>query len=83
MNYIIKRIFYSNKNKDNIVGIIICTKDANDMNYNVYKNGSDGLKRIDLNGNHSYLPFTTKQLIETFLNDYTNSYFNDCYYEEE
>lgn len=78
-----QRIFFTDSSKSNIVGIILCTKIGNDIEYNVYKNNGSGLKLLDINGSHSYVPSTTKQVMDSFVKDYTNNYFSDCYYEEE
>lgn len=75
-------LIYSDDKKQNIVGIICYSKKDDDVNFEVYKASDNGLKHLDLIGNHIYNQIVDQTLIDKFIEGYVTEYFNGCYYEK-
>lgn len=76
------RIFYSDSNEKNIIGLIHCYENSDDIEYKVYMKSDNGLNRLDLNGNHSYKPSTTDEAIIRYIDSYTREYFENCHFKD-
>ncbi len=75
-------LFFSNESKFEIIGIISCYKDHDDIIFDVYTKNENGLILVSQTGNHIYAPTAKNETITQFINDYKKEYFNGCYYEE-
>lgn len=74
-------LIYSDDKKQNIVGIINYYKKNSDIFFDVYKKSDNGLKLIDLNGNHIYDQIIDKSLIDVYIDNYIKEYFDGYYCE--
>ena len=74
-------LIYSDDKKRNIVGVINYYKENSDMFFDVYKKSDNGLKLIDINGNHIYEQIISESLINEYLDNYIKEYFDGYYCE--
>lgn len=75
-------LVFSDKSKSEVIGIISCYRDGDDIMFDVYTKKENGLMLVNQIGNHIYAPTAQKETISQFINDYKKEYFDGCYCEE-
>lgn len=75
-------IFFSDESRFEIIGIISCYRDGDDITFDVYTKRGNGLRLVDQIGNHIYEPTAKKEFIDRFIKNYIKEYFDGCFYEE-